>query len=99
MITVREGEKREIIAGVTKRGGGTFSLTSPQMRILTATRQVAVDWASCSWDPAASELFGVFDSTLAQTSATGTYFVQLRGTIANELYGYEVEVRLLDWGP
>ncbi len=101
MLELREGDKREVIVSVSKRGGGTVTLTTPQRRILDGTRTLVAgfDWAAATWDGTAAELFTLFDSTAEGLTAPGTYYVQLRGTIGNEVYETEVLVRLLEWGP
>ena len=102
MIWLHEGEKRYIKAKLLRlTGSGAITLTSPERRILTSARVVAVgfDWAAATWDSANSELVALFDSTVAALSTPGHYYVQLRGVIASELYATEIKVEVLDWGP
>jgi len=102
MITLLEGEKRDVVVSLTRiRGSGTWSLTSPQYRILDYKRAVITgyNWVTAAWDATESELSALFDSTLTGLTTVGIYYVQLRGTIGTERYGAEVRVQLLDWGP
>ena len=102
MITVREGEKKDIAVKIERsRGSAAFTLTTPQRRILDASRVLVTgfDWAAASWDAATSELFALFDGTAAGLTAPGDYHMQLRGTIANELYAAEVKVVVVEWAP
>ncbi len=102
MIAIKEGEKRAVkIEVVRVTGSGTITLTTPQRRILDASRVVVTgfDWATASWDSANNEIVALFDSTVSVLSAVGRYYVQLRGTIGSELYAAEVMVEVSDWGP
>lgn len=102
MITCKEGEKKDVRVEVAQvSGSGTWSLTTPQYRILDSTRVLVTgyDWADATWDSSASELYALFDSTVAVLSTVGTYFVQLRGTIGAERYEAEVTVQVVEVGP
>jgi hypothetical protein len=102
MILCKEGEKKDIRATVTQvSGSGTWTLTTPQYRILDSSRVLVVgyDWAAATWDSAAAELYALFDSTIAVLSTVGTYYVQLRGTIGAERYETEVTVQVIEVGP
>lgn len=104
MIWLKEGEKRTIRASVRRlTGEGAITLTSPQRRILTAARTLVAgfDWAAAAWVSTlgAEEISTLFDSTAAGLTGVGFYFVQLRGVIGAELYGIEIKVEVLDWGP
>lgn len=101
MMTVREGEKKDIAVKVERtRGSGEFVVTTPQARILSVTRALVPghDWLPCSWDDTEDELYVLFDSTLAEFPV-GTYYVQFRCTIALERYEAEVAVRVIEVGP
>jgi hypothetical protein len=100
MITLREGDKRDVTVKVSQaRGTGAWLLTAPSFRILTAARAVVVDWTAATWDSTTSELSAPFDSTLPVLAAPGFYFVQLKGTIGDEVYVAEIKVDLLEVGP
>ena len=102
MITIPEGDKRDIIIDVSRlRGTGAITVATPQRRILDASRLLiaAFDWAAATWDGAALELYTLFDSTAVGLTAVGTYYVQFRGTIGTEIYKAEVTVRVTEVGP
>lgn len=103
MKTIFEGEKRNIAAKVRRTDGSTaaITLTSPQRRILNANKAVVsgFDWGGATWDSATNKILALFDSTAAGLTSVGTYFVQLRGVIGNELYGAQVTVNVKEWGP
>lgn len=102
MKSLFEGEKRNIAASVKRNSGtGAISLTTPQRRILDANKALVTgfDWASATWDGTNNKIYALFDSTAAGLTALGTYFVQLRGTIGQELYVFQVTVQVKDLGP
>lgn len=102
MLILKEGEKKNVRATVTQTAGtGTWSLTTPQYRILNSGRTVVAgyDWATATWDSTAAELYALFDSTIAVLSTVGTYYVQLRGTIGTERYEIEITVQVVEVGP
>ena len=103
MIALREGKKRDIRALVTRvdGGSGTWALTSPLFRILDANRALVsgYDWAAATWDSTTSQIYALFDSTVAALAAPGLYYVQLMGTIGAETYDCEVEVWVVESGP
>lgn len=102
MLTVREAEKKDVRVSVELvDGSGAWSLTTPQYRILDASHALVAgyDWAAATWDSSASELYALFDSTIAALSAVGMYYVQLRGTIGSERYEVEIPVAVVEVGP
>src|SRR5512142_1317763 len=102
MVTVREGEKKDIAVKVERtRGSGDITLVTPLRRILDSTHTLVAgfDWAACSWDDTNDELYTLFDSTAVGLTAVGTYYVQLKGTIGVEIYNGEVTVCVVDAGP
>lgn len=102
MITLHEGEKRDIIAYVRRlRGSGAITVQTPQRRILDSAKALITgyDWATATWDSGAAELYCLFDSTLTGLTAVGTYYVQLRGIIGTERYEKTITVRILESGP
>lgn len=102
MVRIREGEKREVAFKVTRsRGSGTWTLTTPQYRVLNSSRGAIAgyDWATATWDDATDELYALFDSSAAALAQVGTYYVQLRGTIGTERYQGEVVVQVIEAGP
>jgi hypothetical protein len=102
VYTLKEGEKRTIRAKVKRReGSGAIVLTTPERRIVDANRALVAgfDWAAASWDPNTNELSALFDSTSANLSAVGTYYMELRGTVGPERYGIEIQVDVQEWGP
>jgi hypothetical protein len=82
-------------------GSGSWSLTSPQRRILTSTRTLVAgyDWAACTWDSVASDLYTLFDSALTGLTAPGDYYLQFRCTIGAERPEAEMIFRVKEWGP
>ncbi len=93
MMTLLEGEKRDVIVQVSRRlGSGPIELTDPQIRVLKSDRSIAVDWAAATWDPASGWLYGLFDSTVEALADPGRYFVNLRGTVDDEVYITEVVI-------
>lgn len=100
MMTLREGEKHDVRVKCERTDStGDVTMTTPQYRILSATRTVLVDWGNATWDDTADELYALFDSTLALLLAPGVYYVQLRGTIGTERYMQEVVVQVVEAGP
>lgn len=102
MMRLMEGEKKDIAVKIERtRGSGNFTVTTPQTRILDASRTLISghDWLPCSWDDAEDELYTLFDSTLATLRTVGMYYVQFRCTIGLERYGAEVAVRVVEVGP
>lgn len=100
--TIKEGEKQIIAARVVReRGSGAFTLTVPERRILDGNRALVAgfDWGAATWDAVSQDLSAPFDSTLSGLIVPGTYYMQLRGTIATERYVTEVKVILEDIGP
>jgi hypothetical protein len=102
MMIVREGEKKYVAVKIVRtRGTGVWTATTPQARTLGSTRALVPghDWLPCSWDDTEDELYILFDSTLSELSAVGTYYVQFRCTIGVERYEAEVIVRVIEVGP
>jgi hypothetical protein len=95
-------DRIDIRVGVGRSSGsGTWALTSPQRRVLDANHVLIAgfDWATCTWDAVALELYWLFDSTVAGLTAPGYYYVQFRGTIGTELCEAEVAVQVTEFGP
>ena len=102
MRTVREGLKEDIAVKVERtRGTGAITLTTPERRILDASRALVTgfDWNAALWDDVNKELYALFDSTAAGLTAPGTYYMQLRAVFGLERYGTEVRVEVAEWGP
>ena len=102
MVTVREGEKKDVAVKVERtRGTGSVTVTAPQYRVLNAARALVTgyDWAAAAWDDVNDELYILFDSTALNLATPGVYYVQLRGTIGTELYQKEVTVQVVEVGP
>ena len=102
MISVKEGLGARCALRVERlSGSGAIALTSPERRIVDSARALITgyDWAAASWDSTRSELWTAFDSTLANLTAVGTYYVQLRGVIDGVRRGGEIRVDVVNWGP
>jgi ABC-type uncharacterized transport system permease subunit len=101
-VTIKEGAKNTIRARVERtQGSGAITLVTPERRIVDVNRALITgfDWAAAAWDGTLNELSALFDSTLSGLIATGTYYMQLRGTIGPERYVTEVKIVLEDIGP
>lgn len=102
MIVVREGEMVDVGMMISRaRGSGAWALVTEQYRILDGGHALVTgyDWAAATWDAAASELYALFDSTIAVLSQPGVYYMQLRGVIGVERYEFEVPISLREVGP
>jgi len=100
--TVREGVKVDIAVKAERtRGTGAITLTSPERRIVDASRALVsgFDWSAALWDDVNKELYALFDSTVAALSTPATYYMQLRAVFGLERYGTEVRVDVVEWGP
>lgn len=102
MIILRPGEKRDVVARVTRGQGsasGAIPASDPQRTILDAHRLAihGYDWAAASWDAGRAQCYTTFDTTAVCLSEPGTYYVRLRVTIGSEIYAREVRVDVLDW--
>lgn len=97
-----EGEKRDVGFTVTRvRGSGSFTLSTPQRRILSSDRVLVTgfDWAAATWDDTAKTITTLFDSTATGLTTPGSYIVQFKGTIGVEIYADELIVYVKEWGP
>ena len=102
MKTILEGEKRNIAVTVKRNlGAGAIDLTTPQRRILDVNKVLITgfDWGSAIWDATNEKLYALFDSTAAGLAAPAAYLMQLRGTIGQEIYIFQVTVQVKDLGP
>lgn len=102
MLTLFEGEKKDVrVKVVRKDGGGAFTATSVERRILNAARTLvaAFDWTAATWDGSNAEVYTLFDSTATGLTTPATYYVQFRFVIGTERYEAEQAVRVQEWGP
>jgi hypothetical protein len=101
-LTIFEGAKETVAMQLRRlRGSGTPTVTTPERRILNASRGLIAgfDWAAAAFDTATSEISALFDSSLAALSAVGTYYMQFRLTIGTDRIADEVRVDVTEWGP
>lgn len=102
MISVKEGLGAKCALRVERvTGSGAITLTTPERRIVNSARALVTgyDWAAATWDAATSEMSTIFDSTLSNLTAVGTYYVQLRGVVDGVRRGGEIRVDVVEWGP